>query len=157
MFGNILPPDECWMLDSRLCTVNLRMNRQSKNAQRIAEHLAGHPKIEKIYYPTLFQDPEQMRIRDAQCLFPGALFSIVLKGGRIAAFEFLRNLKIARNAVSLGGVETLSCHPKTTTHASCTQRELDEAGIVDGLVRISVGVEDWRDLLADFEHALELV
>jgi cystathionine beta-lyase/cystathionine gamma-synthase len=157
MFGNILQPDECWMLDSRLCTVHLRMNRQSKNAQRIAEALAGHPQVEKIHYPTLFKDFEQIRIRDAQCLYPGSLFSIVLNGGRRAAFDFLRNLKIARDAVSLGGVETLACHPKTTTHASCSQQELDEAGIVDGLVRVSVGIEDWRDLLTDFERALDAV
>jgi cystathionine beta-lyase/cystathionine gamma-synthase len=155
MFGNILQPDECWLLDSRLCTVSLRMNRQSKNAQRVAEGLAGHPKIEKIYYPSLFDDPDQIKIRDAQCLYPGALLSIVLKGGRSAAFEFLRHMKIARDAVSLGGVETLACHPKTTTHASGSEQELAEAGIADGLVRISVGIEDWRDLLADFENALE--
>ena len=81
----------------------------------------------------------------------------MLNGGRRAAFDFLRNLTIARDAVSLGGVETLACHPKTTTHASCSQQELDEAGIVDGLVRVSVGIEDWRDLLTDFEHALDAV
>ena len=117
MFGNILQPDECWMLDGRLPTVSLRMNRQSKNAQRIAERLANHPKIKRIYYPTLFDDPEQIRIRLAQCDFPGAMISLEVRGGKPAAFEFLRNLKIARNAVSLGGVETLVCHPKTTTHS----------------------------------------
>ena len=155
MFGNILQPDECWMLDGRLPTVGLRMNRQSKNAQRIAEALVEHPKIRKIHYPTLFDDAEQIKIRLAQCEFPGGIFSIELDGGRRAAFEFLRRLKIARDAVSLGGVETLACHPRTTTHSSLSETELDETGIGEGLVRISVGIEDWRDLLSDFEQALQ--
>jgi len=154
MFGNILQPDECWLLDGRLCTVSLRMNRQSKNAQRLAEALAGHAKIRQVLYPTLFTDPEQVRIYRAQCDYPGALVSLDFHGGLQAAFTFLRNLRIARNAVSLGGVETLACHPKTTTHSGMSARELEEASIGDGLVRVSVGIEDWRDLLADFKQAL---
>jgi methionine-gamma-lyase len=157
LFGNILPPDECWMLDGRLPTVVLRMTRASKNAQRIAEGLQHHKSIGKMYYPTLFTDPDQIRIRDQQCDFPGSLFSIDLKGGKPAAFEFLRHLRISRNAVSLGGVETLACHPKTTTHSAVPAAELQQAGITDGLVRISVGIEDWRDLLTDFEQALDKV
>ena len=157
LFGNILQPDECWMLDNRLPTVGLRMNRQSKNGQRIAERLANHPKIKKVMYPSLFDDPEQVRIFRAQCDFPGAMFSLELRGGKKAAFDFLRTLKLARNAVSLGGVETLVCHPKTTTHSGFTEEQFADAGITDGLVRVSVGIEDWRDLLADFEHALDAV
>jgi methionine-gamma-lyase len=157
MFGNILQPDECWMLGGRLCTVSLRMNRQSKNAQRLAEALHGNAKLSRVLYPTLFDDPEQIRIFRAQCDYPGALFSLDFKGGTLAAFTFLRNLRIARNAVSLGGVETLACHPKTTTHSGMSPRELEEAGIGDGLVRVSVGIEDWRDLLVDFEQALDTV
>lgn len=155
LFGNILQPDECWMLDGRLPTVALRMNKQSKNAQRIAERLVRHPQVKKVYYPTLFDDAEQMRIRLEQTDHPGALFSLDLHGGKRAAFDFLRHLRIARNAVSLGGVETLVCHPKTTTHSGLTPEEMEQAGIGDGLVRVSVGIEDWRDLLADFEGALE--
>ncbi len=157
LFGNILQPDECWMLNSRLPTVGLRMNRASKNAQRIAEHLAKHPKIKKVLYPALFDDPEQLRIYKAQCDFPGAMFSLDLHGGKPAAFDFLRNLKIARNAVSLGGVETLVCHPKTTTHSGFTEQQFAQAGVTDGLVRVSIGIEDWRDLLADFEQALQAI
>ncbi len=157
LFGNILQPDECWLLDSRLPTVGLRMNRQSKNAERIAEGLKRHPKIKKILYPSLFDDPEQIRIRTKQCDFPGAMFSLDVRGGKKGAFEFLRNLRLARNAVSLGGVETLVCHPKTTTHSGFTEEQFADAGITDGLVRVSVGIEDWRDLLADFEQALDLV
>lgn len=83
------------------------------------------------------------------------MFSVELKGGKRAAFDFLRHVRIARDAVSLGGVETLVCHPKTTTHSGFTDAEFAQAGITDGLVRFSIGVEDWRDLLADFERALE--
>ena len=155
LFGNILQPDECWMLNGRLPTVGLRMNRQSKNAQRIAEALHGHAKIDRVIYPTLFDDPEQVAIYKAECDFPGGMFSIVLKGGKPAAFNFLRHITIGRNAVSLGGVETLACHPNSTTHSGFTQEEFAATGMSDGLVRISVGIEDWRDLLADFEQALE--
>lgn len=157
ILGNILQPDECWMLMGRLPTVTLRMNRQSKNAQRIVEGLASHPAIEHIHYPTLFTDPDQCRIRDAQCSYPGAVFSIVLKGGKGAAFEFLRRLTIAHNAVSLGGVESLACHPATTTHSELSREDLQAAGVTDALVRISVGIEDWRDLLDDYRRALDAV
>ncbi len=154
LLGNILQADECWMLDSRLSTVVLRMNRQSKNAQRIAEQLAKHPRVKRVIYPSLFTDPEQIRIRDAQTDYPGSLLTLEIEGGKPGAFEFLRRLKIARNAVSLGGVETLVCHPLTTTHSELTPEELSAAGITDSLVRISVGTEHWRDLLDDFTRAL---
>lgn len=157
LFGNILQPDECWMLDSRLPTVNLRMNRASKNAQRIAERLANHPKVARMHYPSLIENSEQKRIFAAQCEFPGAMFSFEVRGGKPAAFDFLRNLRIARNAVSLGGVETLACHPKTTTHSGFSQEESECSGVTDGLVRVSVGIEHWRDLLEDFEQALDKI
>lgn len=155
LFGNILQPDECWILDTRLPTVILRMNRQSKNAQRIAEALAPHPKLSRVYYPTLFDDEDQKRIYQSQCDFPGGLVSLDLKGGKPAAFEFLRDLRLARNAVSLGGVETLACHPRSTTHSAWSAADLNRAGISEGLVRVSIGIENWQDLLADFEAALD--
>ena len=155
ILGNILQPDEAWMLDGRLPTVGLRMNRQSKNAQRIAEALVGHPKLRRVIYPSLFTDPGQVRIRDAQCSYPGGIFSIQLDGGKRAAFEFLRRLRIAKNAVSLGGVETLACHPATTTHSEMSEEELARYGVGDDLVRISVGIEHWRDLLSEFQAALD--
>ncbi len=155
ILGNILQADECWLLDGRLPTVGLRMNRQSKNAQRIAEALAGHPRVERIHYPSLFTEPEQIRIRDAQCTYPGGVLAFEVQGGKAAAFEFLRRLRIAKDAVSLGGVETLACHPATTTHSEMSPDELRRYGISDALVRISVGIEDWRDLLAEFRAALD--
>ena len=155
MFGNILQPDECWLLDGRLSTVGLRMSRASKNAQNIAQRLTSHSAVERVLYPSLLDDLSQIRIYKAQCDYPGAIFSLELRGGKKAAFDFLRNLKIARNAVSLGGVESLACHPKTTTHSGFTEAESAHAGVTDGLVRVSIGIEDWRDLLADFQQALD--
>ncbi|MBI5368503.1 MAG: PLP-dependent transferase [Planctomycetes bacterium] len=157
ILGNILQPDECWLLDSRLATVTLRMNRQSKNAERIVNALKGHPKLRRLHYPSLFEDAEQKRIRDAQCSYPGGVFSLEIAGGKTAAFEFLRRIRIARNAVSLGGMESLACHPATTTHSEMSPEQLAHAGVTDELVRISVGVEDWRDLLRDFKEALDAV
>jgi cystathionine beta-lyase/cystathionine gamma-synthase len=155
ILGNILQPDECWLLDGRLPTVSLRMNRQSKNAQRIAEALAQHPRIARLRYPALLGDPEQIRIRDAQCRYPGGVLSFEHAGGKKGAFDFLRRLRIAKNAVSLGGVETLACHPSSTTHSEMSEEEKARYGLSDALVRISVGVEDWRDLLRDFQDALD--
>src|SRR5579883_2783466 len=154
MLGNILQADECWILDSRLSTVSLRMNRQSKNAQRIATRLVEHPALRRIYYPSLFADPEQCRIRDAQTDFPGSMMTLEFNEGKAAAFDFLRRLRIARNAVSLGGVESLACHPLTTTHSELSAEELAQAGINEAMVRVSVGTEHWRDLLEDFLNAL---
>lgn len=157
ILGSILQADECWLLDGRLPTVMLRMNRQSKNAQRIAEGLASHKRVQKINYPTLFEDEEQIRIRDAQCDYPGSVLSMELKGGKKGAYDFLRNLRIAHNAVSLGGVETLVNHPATTTHSEMSDEDKEAYGISDSLVRIAVGIEDWRDLLDDFTQALNSI
>ncbi len=157
ILGNILQADECWLLNGRLPTVALRMNQQSKNAQRIAEDLATHPKIARMHYPTLFRDPEQIRIRDNQCSYPGSIMSFEVHGGKRAAFDFLRQIKIAKNAVSLGGVESLVCHPASTTHSEMSEEDQKAAGIPDSMVRISVGIEDWRDLLYDFHQALDAV
>jgi methionine-gamma-lyase len=155
VLGNILQPDECWLLNGRLSTVELRMQRQCENAQAIAEGLKGHPAIGRVVYPTFFTDPEQVRIRDAQVAMPGAVVTLDLKGGKPAAFAFLRALKITRNAVSLGGVESLACHPRTTTHSELSPEQLDAVGIGKGMVRLSIGVENWNDLLADYREALE--
>ncbi len=154
ILGNILQPDECWILDSRLPTVELRMSRQSKSAEQVVESLARHPKIEKIYYPTQFGDPDQVHIYKSQCTGPGSIFSLDL-GTKQAAFDFLRHLKITKNAVSLGGVESLACHPTTTTHSELSAHEQREACVTEGLVRLSVGIEDERDLIEEYLQALD--
>jgi cystathionine beta-lyase/cystathionine gamma-synthase len=156
VLGNILQPDECWLLDSRLATVSLRMNRQGKNASRIAGALADHELVEQVHYPALFEG-EQRRIYEAQCDYPGAIFSLELKGGKRTAFEFLRRLRITKNAVSLGGMESLACHPATTTHSEMEAELLAAAGVTPGLVRISVGIENWRDLLDEYRQALDAI
>lgn len=156
LLGNILQPDEAWLLDSRLPTLSLRMNHQGQNAAQITEALADHPAIEHIHYPMFIEDTDQQRIFESQCDHPGAVFSLEIAGGKKPAFDFLRHLQIAKNAVSLGGMESLACHPATTTHSEMTDLELASAGVTDGLVRVSVGIEDWRDLLHDFEAALDL-
>lgn len=157
LFGTILQPDECWILNSRLPMVALRMRQATANAGSIVAALARHPQIARVHYPSLFTDPEQIRIRDQQCAGPGALFSFEVQGGKREAFEFLRSVTLVRNAVSLGGVESLVCHPKTTTHSGFTPAEFAAAGITDALIRCAIGVEDWRDLLADFERALNAI
>jgi cystathionine beta-lyase/cystathionine gamma-synthase len=155
LLGNILQPDECWLLDTRLPTVHLRMNKQSKNAKRIVDALTGHPKVLSVLHPSTFEEPEQVRIRDAQTSYGGAMIALRVTGGKAGAFEFLRRLRIAHDAVSLGGMETLVCHPATTTHSELSAEDLAEFGVTDDLVRISVGIEDWRDLARDFKQALE--
>jgi cystathionine beta-lyase/cystathionine gamma-synthase len=131
------------------------MNRQSKNAKRIVERLVDHPQVSHIHYPSLFTDLEQKRIFEAQCDWPGGIFSLELGGDKRKAYEFLRRLHITKNAVSLGGMESLACHPATTTHSEMTDDELERAGVSQDLVRISVGIENWRDLLQEYTAALD--
>jgi cystathionine beta-lyase/cystathionine gamma-synthase len=155
-FGTICEPFSAWLLQRSLATIYTRTIKQSKNASRIVERLKGHPKIRRIFYPALF-DGEQERIYRAQCTAPGGMISLDLEGGEEGAFRFLDGLKIAKLAVSLGGVETLATHPKTTVSSEMSPAELERTGITDGLVRYSTGVEYWRDLLADIQQALAAV
>jgi methionine-gamma-lyase len=155
LLGNILQPDECWILDSRLPLVDIRMTRGSKNAQHIVDALKENPKIGEILYPSEFKDEGQIQIWKNQCTYAGSIFSIRLKGGKKQAFDFLRHLKLIRNAVSLGGVESLACHPATTTHSEMSVEDQNLYGVDDSLVRISVGIEDWRDILQDITQALQ--
>jgi methionine-gamma-lyase len=154
MLGTILQADECWLLDSRLPTVGLRMERQAERAERLVGALRRHPRVERIHYPTLFRDREQSRIFRTQCSGAGSLFSLELKGGRTAAFRFLRRLRVVKTAVSLGGMESLACHPASTTHSDLSRGELARSGVTDSLVRVSIGMEDEADLVRDFERAL---
>ena len=153
-FGTICEPFTAWLLERSLATIYTRMVKQSKNASRIVDKLRGHPKILRIHYPTLFTG-EQRRIYEKQCKAPGGMISFEIAGGEAAAFRFLDALRIAKLAVSLGSVESLATHPRTTVSSEMTAEDMDQAGITAGLVRFSTGVEYWRDLAKDIEQALE--
>ncbi len=153
-FGTICEPFTAWLLERSLATIHTRMDKQSGNAERIVEQLEAHPKIRRIHYPTLFEG-DQKRVYEQQCTAPGGMISFEISGGEAAAFRFLDSLRIAKLAVSLGSVESLVTHPRTTTSSEMAPDEMERAGITDGLVRFSTGVEYWRDLVDDIEQALE--
>jgi methionine-gamma-lyase len=156
--GTILDPHPAWMLLRSLETLELRMTRAGENAAKVCGWLRGHPKVEHVGYLGFFEEGStQADIFRRHCTGAGSTFSLYLKGGEPEAFRFLDALKIAKLAVSLGGTETLASHPAGMTHLSVPQARKDALGISDNLVRISIGVEDADDLIADFEQALAAV
>ena len=155
--GGIVDPNTAWMLLRSLETVELRMQRAGENAAKVCAFLRTHPKVEGLGYLGFIADPRQQDIYDRHCLGAGSTFSVFIKGGEAECFRFLDNLTIAKLAVSLGGTETLASHPASMTHLSVPQARKDLLGITDNLVRISVGIEDADDLIADFAQALEQV
>ena len=155
--GGIVDPHTAWMLLRSLETVELRMQRAGENAAKVCEFLRSHPKVEGLGYLGFISDARQQDIYDRHCLGAGSTFSLLLTGGEAECFRFLDNLTIAKLAVSLGGTETLASHPASMTHLSVPQARKDLLGITDNLVRISVGIEDAGDLIADFAQALEHV
>ena len=155
MFGNILQPDECWMLDGRLSTVALRMNRQSKNAQRIAEALHGHQAAQPGDLSDAIHGPRtEAHLREA----------VRLSGRDVLASSSRAERRRRSSSCGTCGSRAMRCRwaawnrwpaiRRSTTHSGMSPQELAESGVTDGLVRVSVGIEDWRDLLADFEQAL---
>jgi len=158
--GTICDPNTAWMLLRSLETLELRMSRAGENAVKVCEFLRDHPKVEKVGYLGFLKDGNDKRqadIYERHCSGAGSTFSLYLKGGEKEAFAFLDALKIAKLAVSLGGTETLASHPAGMTHLSVPDARKQALGITDNLVRISIGVEDADDLIADFEAALETV
>ncbi len=153
--GTICEPFTAWMLQRSMATLHVRMIKQSKNASRLIELLETHRAVKKVHYPTLFVGA-QARIFERQCSAPGSMIAIDL-GGRAAAFRFLDALRIVRLAVSLGGVESLACHPRSTTASEMSDEDLAAGGVTEGLVRLSIGVEYWRDLAADLTQALAAI
>jgi len=153
--GCQLDPNSCWMVTRSLETVALRMNKAADNARAVAEFLKAHPKVEAVNFPSLLPkgDP-QREIFDRQCTGAGSTFSFVVKGGKDEAFRVLDGLQIVKLAVSLGGTESLACHPATTMHSSFSAEDRARLGIPDGLIRISIGVEHPEDLVADLRQAL---
>jgi methionine-gamma-lyase len=158
--GTICDPNTAWMLLRSLETLELRMSRAGENAAKVCEFLRKHPKVERVGYLGFLKDGKDKRqadIYERHCSGAGSTFSLYLKGGEKEAFAFLDALKIAKLAVSLGGTETLASHPAAMTHLSVPDARKQALGITDNLVRISIGVEDADDLIADFEAALETV
>jgi len=159
--GTICDPNTAWMLLRSLETLELRMSRAGENAAKVCEFLRQHPKVERVGYLGFLKkdgdDKRQADIYERHCSGAGSTFSLYLKGGEKEAFAFLDALKIAKLAVSLGGTETLASHPAGMTHLSVPDARKQALGITDNLVRISIGVEDADDLIADFEAALETV
>ena len=155
--GGICDPNTAWMLLRSLETVELRMQRAGENAAKVCDYLKKHPKVVGLGYLGMIEDPRQQDIYDRHCLGAGSTFSLLLKGGEAECFRFLDALRIAKLAVSLGGTETLASHPASMTHLSVPDGRKAELGISDNLVRISIGIEDPDDLIADFEQALEAV
>jgi methionine-gamma-lyase len=152
-FGGTMDPHQAWLVQRGLKTLPLRVQKAQWNAQRIAAYLVQHPAVAHVYFPGL-DTHEGHEVHARQASGPGSLISFELKGGYEAGRTLLDNLKLMILAVSLGGVDTLISHPASMTHVGMTPQQRTEAGIAEGLVRLSVGIEDVADLIADLEQAL---
>ena len=135
-------------------TLALRMERHSANALQVAEFLEQHPAVAKIYYPGLKSFP-QYELAKKQMRLPGAMIAFEIKGGVEEGKKLMNNLQLCSLAVSLGDAETLIQHPASMTHSPYTKEEREVAGISDGLVRLSVGLEDPEDIIADLKAVLD--
>ncbi|MFM9976816.1 MAG: cystathionine gamma-synthase family protein [Sphingomonadaceae bacterium] len=156
--GTITDPHSAWMLLRSLETLELRMSRAGENAAKVCAWLRDQPQVETVGYLGFLEPGTRQRdIYDRHCQGAGSTFSLYLKGGEAQSFAFLDALKIAKLAVSLGGTETLASAPAAMTHLSVPQERKDALGISDNLVRISIGVENADDLIADFEQALAAI
>ena len=154
--GGCMDPHAAFLLDRGIKTLPLRMRAHVENARALATALAGHPRVADVLYPGLETHASFARAR-AVLAAPGGMLSFVVKGGDDAALRFVRSLRLAIEASSLGGVETLVSLPFNTSHVKLSAKERAAAGIPPGLVRVSVGIEDPADLVADFAQALDLV
>jgi methionine-gamma-lyase len=156
--GTICDPNTAWMLLRSLETLELRMSRAGENAAKVCAFLRDHPKVERVGYLGFLEDgSRQADIYRRHCTGAGSTFSLYLNGGEREAFAFLDALQIAHLAVSLGGTETLASAPAAMTHLSVPDERKLALGITDNLVRISIGVENADDLIADLENALREV
>jgi cystathionine beta-lyase/cystathionine gamma-synthase len=150
--GSGLAPMDCFLVSRGIKTLAVRMLQHNANGISVARHLDAHPKVRKVYYPGLPSHP-QHEIARRQQRGPGAMLSFDL-GNLDAARRLLNHVKLCSLAESLGGVETLISHPAIMTHASMPQDVRERVGITDGLVRLSVGIEDIEDIIADLDQAL---
>lgn len=153
LFGPVLNPIDGWLVLRGLRTLSLRVRRQNENGMAVARFLARHPAVKRVYYPGLSSHPGHREAKRQMRGF-GGLLSFELKGGFRAGVRLVESVKLITLAVSLGGVETLISHPASMTHTMIPKPEREAAGISDGLIRFSCGIEDSRDLTADLEQAL---
>ena len=154
--GAIPSPFDCWLTLIGVKTLHLRMERHASNAQAVAEFLESHPQVEKITYPGLKSHPQYEVAKEQMDGFSG-MISFELKGGIPAGTTVMNNVKLCSLAESLGAVETMITHPATMTHVDVPAKERHARGLSDGLVRISVGIEDPDDIIDDLKQALEKV
>jgi cystathionine beta-lyase/cystathionine gamma-synthase len=145
---------DCWLALRGVKTLALRMKQHEANAQAVAEFLAAHPKVQQTIYPGLPSHP-QHELAKAQMDGFGAIVTFRLPGGNEQVRRFVQSLKLCLFAESLGGVESLVCHPATMSHGVLTPQERERIGITDGTIRLSVGIEDVQDLIEDLGQALE--
>ena len=152
--GAIAGPFDSFLAHRGLKTLGLRVERHSRNAMAVAQWLEAHPAVERVYYPHLPSHPQYALARQ-QMRGGGGMVSAILKGGQNAAVRALKKVQVFTLAESLGGVESLIEHPTTMTHATIPAEVRHQIGIDDGLIRLSVGIEDERDLVADLAQALQ--
>jgi methionine-gamma-lyase len=154
-FGSQLDPHSSWMIARSMETLLLRMRRAAATASRIAHWLAENPVRKlRVLHPQMIADPAYQEVYRRQCSGAGSTFSLVLDGGRDRAFRFINALTLFKSAVSLGGTESLVCHPASTTHSGVAAEVREQVGVSEGLVRLSIGLEHEEDLIADLENAL---
>ncbi len=156
MTGAVLSPFDAYLIIRGMKTLHIRMERHCKNAAEVAEFLESHPAVGKVYYPGL-ESFEYCELAKKQMNLPGAMISFELKGGVDEGITVMNNVKLASLAVSLGDAETLIQHPASMTHSPYSPEERLAAGISDGLVRLSVGLENVSDIIADLKQALDLI
>ena len=156
--GNMGGPWSGWLLLRSLETLKLRMTSQMKNARYVADFLDEHPQVENVYYPGHLEegDPEYEVFR-RQCSAPGSMISFDIIGGEKAAFKFLNSLQLFKLAVSLGSTESLAEHPATMTHADVAPDDQRAYGFTDKMIRLSIGVENPQDLIADIKQAFDQI
>lgn len=156
--GTQLDPHSCWMLGRSLETLSLRMRAAARNAEAVADFLGRHPRIAAVHGLGRDAGTEAARrIYAAQCSGPGSTFGIEIKGGQAEAFKVLNALRIFKLAVSLGGTESLASHPASTTHSGVPAEVRARIGVTDGLIRLSIGIENPDDLIADLAQALAVL
>ena len=152
MTGSVIGPFEAFLILRGLKTLEVRMMRHCENGMAVAQYLAYNPKVEKVYYPGLESHPNH-EVAKKQMKDFGGMVSFEVKGGKAAGMKLVNSLKLCTIAVSLGDAETLVEHPASMTHSTYNAEELKEAGIAEGLVRMSVGLENKEDIIADLEQA----